>query len=123
MSCERFWLEEPAALLKSTIIIPECGMTVAARLNALTRLILLITLLLWIFCVARWWLFLLFGLLLVVILFYLESNRRLPEISQQNQGYLVTPTIVENYVCSSRSKTARKSPILQERSDGFQPYN
>ena len=119
-SNERFWLEEPVSLLRSTTLIPQCGMTTAARLNALTRLVLLVALILYLFCVGRWWLFLLLGLLLVVILYYLDQQ------SQNRAGILV-----ENYVCSSRQ--VRQYPVYipspsfpyphQPRHvSGFQPY-
>lgn len=116
-SGERFWLEEPVSLFRSTTLIPQCGMTTAARLNALTRLVLLITLILYLFCVGRWWLFLLLGLLLVIILYYLD---------QQSQNR--TGIIVENYVCPQRISPLRhearvvRYPTYPQHHAGFQPY-
>lgn len=84
---ERFWLEDPSIIFQSGVIIPRCNMSIIERLNALTRLILLITLFLLLFCFREWWLFLLLGLILVLVLYYLECY-------QWNQ----TP-LIENYVC------------------------
>lgn len=115
---ERFWLEEPVSLFRSTTLIPQCGMTTAARLNALTRLVLLIALILYLFCIGQWWLFLLLGLLLVIVLYYLDQQ------SQNRYG-----VVVENYVCPSRQ--VRRYPVYttpvfstspQRHVGGFQPY-
>ena len=110
-SVERFWLEEPISLFRNTSLVPQCGMTTGARLNALTRLILIITLILYLSKFGRWWLFLLLGLLLIIVLYYLD---------QQSQTNLA---VVENYVCYSRpsnvhpTKTRQVNPI-----PGFYPY-
>jgi hypothetical protein len=108
MSSERFWLEQPICLLSSTTLIPNCTMTTAARLNALTRLIILISLVLYFFCLCQWWLFLLLGLLLVIILYYLDPHKKTP--------------CVENYICS---KPKRIPTVLWEElsADSFQPYD
>lgn len=117
-SSERFWLEEPVSLFRSTTLIPQCGMTTAARLNALTRLVLLIALILYLFCIGQWWLFLLLGLLLVIVLYYLD---------QQSQNRY-NGVVVENYVCPTRqvhrypvyTKPVYSTP--QRHVGGFQPY-
>lgn len=122
LSNERFWLEEPISLFRSATLIPQCGMTTAVRLNALTRLILLITLILYLFCVGQWWLFLLLGLLLVIVLYFLDQQT----LNQYN--------IVENYICPSRQIRPLKNngrifnpnqqyPVsVSPRVVGFQPY-
>ena len=117
-SVERFWLEEPLSLLRSATIIPYCGMTISARLNALTRLVLLISLILWLFCFRQWWLFLFLGLLMIIILYYLDQQTR------DNVSF------VENYVCRSHStKKNKQIPVTSKaiqkekvNSSGFEPY-
>ena len=100
---ERFWLEEPICLFRNATLIPVCGMTAAARLNALTRLIIVITLILWLACIGQWWLFLLLGLLLVLILYYLDHQA------------VSNNVLVENYVCRRRKPIKRVTFDLNPR--------
>ena len=81
---ERFWLEDPKALWLHWGILPNCQMTDAQRLNALTRLIILISLIMLLFGLCRWYLFLLLGLGLVIILWY--TTRPKPIIENYCQG-------------------------------------
>jgi hypothetical protein len=71
---EKFWLEDPSALFQQLTIIPNCGMTEAERLNAMTRLILVITLILYLLHFGSWLLFLILGLLLVIFLYYINKR-------------------------------------------------
>jgi hypothetical protein len=64
---ERFWLEEPRHLLRQWTLVPSPDMTNNMRLNALTRLVLVVSLVLLLAGVRQWWLFLLMGLLLLIL--------------------------------------------------------
>lgn len=122
ISREKFWLEEPIWLLQQMTLIPQCGMSPAARLNALTRLILVITLILYLCCFGQWWLFLLLGLLLVIILYYTDPAVRA----------LDNYSLVENYTCPRRTKVGynerRRSNqdhtiLIRDEGSSFQPYD
>lgn len=83
---EKFWLEDPSALFQSLTLIPQCDMSIPERLNALTRLILVITLILF-FLRLCWWLFLLLGIIMVIILYLIYYNQK---------------PVTENYTCPKR---------------------
>lgn len=112
---EKFWLEEPISLLKSTTLIPQCSTPVAARLNALTRLIIIITLILYFFCLAQWWLFLLLGLLLVIILYYLDQHKNRQE----------DITVIEHYTCRRQHSDLLTKEGVNKRNQNlsFLPYS
>ena len=99
----RFWLEDLSSLFHNTTFLPSSTMTEAERLNTLTRLVLIITLILFIFRVGSWYLFLIFGLITVIILYF------------NNHIYNSTtpsPPIIESYRCNYRRpkvKTSKKS--------------
>ena len=70
ISNEPFWLYDPMVLLKNLKILPTADMTNSERLNALTRLLLIITTILYVFNYEQWVTVLGLGLLLIIILFY-----------------------------------------------------
>lgn len=72
---DKFWLEDITVLTNRWDILPNCEMTDNERLNATTRLILIIALILLIFRIAKWWLFLILGIVAVVILWYKVQKR------------------------------------------------
>ena len=66
---EIFWLDEPEILIKEyREVLPTKSQSIQQQLNALTRLILLITLVLLIIQFDLWYLFLLFSIIIVVIM-------------------------------------------------------
>lgn len=73
MECEKFWLECPVQLFKSLDIVPEKSMCVGSKLNALTRLALLISLVLFVAKIKEWYMFLI-GALVFVVFSYFVCN-------------------------------------------------
>jgi ABC-type polysaccharide/polyol phosphate export permease len=71
-----FWLNKPAELLNLNIF-PGSNLTDGERFNALTRLIIIITIVLFIFWrdEGHWWKFLLCGLGILILLFLGMRNR------------------------------------------------
>lgn len=66
----RSWIEQPTELVHNWEIVPQACMTKAELLNAMTRLILIITLILFLIGVAGWWLFLILSICLIFIIWY-----------------------------------------------------
>src|SRR3989338_8800235 len=66
---ERFWLISPRSLFQPFVIFPSEGMNSVQRLNCFTRLIIIISLILLCLCYCNWWLFLIIGLIIVIILY------------------------------------------------------
>ena len=89
---EKFWLEDPTWLIRSLQIFPREGMYEAQRLNALTRLVIVIAIILIFVPLASWIIFLISGLVLIVILYWL-SRRNESDIEPEPSG------IRENYLC------------------------
>jgi len=71
-----FWLTQPSEL-PGLSLLPNNEMTDEQRLNALTRLILVITIILFIvfYDQGYWWKFLLCSLLIIIILYMSLGNR------------------------------------------------
>jgi hypothetical protein len=71
-----FWLNRPAEIF-GLCILPGTNLTNAERLNALTRLIIVITIVLFIFWreEGHWWKFLLCGLAVVIVLYFSMRNK------------------------------------------------
>lgn len=68
--CDRFWLEDIRCILSSLQIIPHCGMSEPERLNTMTRLIILVALVMKFMSWGSWFMFLIMGLVIVLILYY-----------------------------------------------------
>jgi hypothetical protein len=94
---DKTWIDDPSTIFQNYALIPSYGMTEAERLNAITRLIIVITVILFFIPIASWWIFFLLGLGLVVILYLTSKNKN--------------DRVVENYRCFYRlrrnSKTTR----------------
>lgn len=111
---EKIWLEDPSVLFRHWAIFPNCEMNTIQRLNALTRLILVITVVLWFFggFGVRWWLFAVLGLLFVLVIWQVTrptNNGVVGEVDDlydPNFDLSREPTnplrgrIIENYRCS-----------------------
>lgn len=71
-----FWLNKPSEIFGINIL-PSTTLTDAERFNALTRLILIITIVLLVFWrqEGHWWKFLLCGLGVLVLLYFGMRNR------------------------------------------------
>jgi len=70
-----FWFENPATLLQTFDVLPRPEMNDAERLNAMTRVIIIISAIMFLIKFQLWWLFLTLGLLVVVALWQLVKGR------------------------------------------------
>ena len=73
---EPFWIQDPRVLCTSFVLLPSPVMTEAQRFNAMTRLILIITIFLFFIPLASWILFLICGIILLVILYSLRPSEQ-----------------------------------------------
>lgn len=77
VSPEPFWLDSPSILLTNLELVPNCDMTKEERLNAITRLILIVSLVLFIFVKSTLWLTVLVsGLVVVLVIYFFNVKRR-----------------------------------------------
>lgn len=70
-TCEKFWLERPLDLFVSFDILPEQSMCTGSKLNAATRLALVIAAVLYVAKIDEWRIFLLSVLALIVFIFFM----------------------------------------------------
>jgi hypothetical protein len=68
-------MEDPSALFQTFDVMPNENMTDAERLNALTRVIILITAFMFIVKFPLWWMFLGIGIIVVIVLWYIVKER------------------------------------------------
>lgn len=84
-----FWLEDPPALVKTFDFLPQNDMDDIERLNAMTRMIIIISVIMFLAQFQLWWFFLTLGLIVVISLWQLIKGRG--EIYQRE--YLRRPIV------------------------------
>lgn len=102
MPSDKFWIDEPCVLFTELSIIPTKDMSRNEKLNALTRLVLLIAAGLWVAKYKQWKAFLLLGILFVVLVYCAGDHKKKPIPSTTSvdesdsepltEGFSVTPT-------------------------------
>jgi len=80
-----FWVESPCALVKDTSIFPTQSMTKDEKLNALTRLVIIVALIM-LFFDNNWWLCFLLVSIIAIILVKFNTQ------PSQKEGFTMTPT-------------------------------
>lgn len=89
-----FWFEDPSALFQTFDIIPTNNMTDAERLNAMTRVIIIIAAIMFVVKFPAWWMFLIIGIIVVIILWYIIKSREqiYADHMRRQTEYLRRPT-------------------------------
>ena len=70
-----FWIMDPSVLFQTFEIYPNDAMNDAARFNAMTRVIIIIAAIMFAVGFQFWWLFLVLGLLVVIVLWWVTKER------------------------------------------------
>lgn len=83
-----FWLENPNVLFQTSEIISNDDMSQGARLNAMTRIIIIIAAIMYAIKFPLWWLFLIISILVVIIIWFIEKQN---EIKLKERLYLRAP--------------------------------
>jgi len=99
---ENYWYINPIALLQSTRLVPTPDLTKQERVNAFARLIILVTLILFLFGFGNWWLFLIFGLGLSILFGIIESQQP-------------STDLVEYYQCPAKPSPVDTTPKIRIR--------
>jgi hypothetical protein len=90
---EQIWIQNPFALFMSISILPSHEMSFEARCNTITRLVLLLTLILWLIGFRYWYVFLIAGLFMVILLYLMHR----PSIVDSAQvGLIIKDGINDN---------------------------
>lgn len=72
---DTFWLENPYQLVADPRVIPTDGMTLEAKLNSISRLIIIVAVILYLLGYKESPLFILLALTIIIILYYLEKGK------------------------------------------------
>jgi Family of unknown function (DUF5762) len=83
----KFWIEDPCILFTDLVFFPTANMTREEKLNALTRLAIVITIGLYAMNYDYWLIFLLLAILLIIIAQYTSKYRETRE-----EGFTIVPT-------------------------------
>lgn len=98
MQSEKFWTEDPCALFTEMTLLPSVKMSREEKLNSLTRLIILITIVMYAMGYKNWLIFVLVAVLAVILLNYCGKNKDKPssdedeEYSNTTEDFTITPT-------------------------------
>jgi len=84
---KQFWLNNPCVLFSSFNLIPGPDLPLNERLNALTRIILIATVVMLVFEYEYWYWFLIAGLLIVMVLKIVGSKK--------TEGFSIPPTYID----------------------------
>lgn len=108
---EKFWMNDPAILVKKFNLLPSLELSLNEKLNALTRIIFIITIIMLCFDFPYWYWFLIIGLLIIMAIKIICSkycdNDRLR--GNYNENFSIPPT----YIDGSEPMTTI-SPIYSE---------
>jgi hypothetical protein len=91
---EEFWLDNPCILLKHFDLIPSYDKTLNEKLNCLSRIVIIITLILYYMENKYWLVFLLIGLL-AIFLVKIVSTAKGEKGNESKEGFSIPATYVE----------------------------
>lgn len=104
-----FWLEHPSSLFQSFELFPQPEMNDAERLNAMTRMIILIAAIMFVAKFPGWLTFLVIGMIIVIILWYIVKGRPY----QHQREYIRPPrrSIIQPLAQNPTSYTVNNQPL------------
>lgn len=77
LQSEAFWLDSPGSLLSNMHVVPTCEMSKEGRLNAITRLLIIVTVVLFFLVKSSMWLTVLVaGIAVVLVIYFFNVKRR-----------------------------------------------
>lgn len=111
MTETKFWVEDPCILLKDLNIFPTFEMSRNEKLNALTRLTVIITIVMYLMDYKQWFTFLLLALLIIILLKYLNNSS--DNYKKEDEGVIEHFTTVPTYSGTEFHQTI-VSPVYSE---------
>lgn len=110
MKCEnKFWLENPPDLVCSFTLLPMKGMDLGEQMNSATRLVISIFLVLLLVDIKKALIFLLVGIVLIIILYYIQKGRM-----KNSEGYLRKNKTAEGNIREDFSRSGLEEAKSQE---------
>lgn len=108
-----FWLQNPSVLIQHTDITPHSDMTNVERINAMFRVIIILTIVLYLAGFQIWIVFLLFGILLTLILWMIVKEPTPPPMSRRE--YLRPQRSIKPHVTHSWNINREPTLMIPER--------
>lgn len=107
-STSEFWIDDPKKLFQTWEIVPNDAMSEGERLNAMSRVIIIVSVIMLFARFPAWWIFLLLGLLVVVVLWYtikgrVERDKQI-EYLRKPRNRIITPL--------EETKSAKNNKII-----------
>ncbi|MBL4898460.1 MAG: hypothetical protein JKX76_02305 [Colwellia sp.] len=116
----KFWVENPTELFSTPKLLPLEGMTIESKLNALTRIVILIWIILIIFKVKWNWIFLVFGLIIIIGLYYMQKmsvKEGFEHQVNQNEASLLNVPSSGKFQNKIRKMRSNFSPLQQNKNN------
>lgn len=122
---ENFWTEEPCALFDELSFIPTKSMSRAEKLNALTRLILIVALIMYFMKYKQWLTFLVIGVVVIIVLNYTQKEgfkkntlskekEHVSEVTHSDDDTVENFTIVPTYTGGDFQQTVVTPTFAEE---------
>lgn len=89
-----FWLEDPSVLTRNTTLFPDEYMTNAERYNAMTRCVIVVSLIMLVARYPGWWIFLLISLVIILVMWNYFRNTE-EERKNENRQIFFPPILKE----------------------------
>lgn len=89
MADDKFWTDDPLVLLSEYNILPQKHLTTNQKLNALTRSLLLATLIMYAIEYKYWFTFLIIGIIIILVIKLMSDAKR------RKEGFSIPPTYIQ----------------------------
>lgn len=123
---EPFWIQNPAYLLKPSLF-PESNMTLSSQLNALSRLVIIVGIILFALKFKFSWIFIILSLGMIITLYYCQMSENREKFSKSNFPQLNYPfesfgNIMDNK-CPRADTGYPKEHLSFEQANKLSTYN
>lgn len=90
MSDSKFWVEDPCILISDIKVFPTAEMNKDEKLNALTRLSIIISIIMYLMKYKYWFMFLVLAILIIILLKYIKVPNK--DAPVQKEHFTIVPT-------------------------------
>ncbi len=90
-SNDKFWIDDPCVLIRNFALVPDAKLSLNEKLNALTRIILVVSAIMYAVEYKYWYVFLLVGLLITLAIKVLSEK----SFVDMREGFSIPPTYID----------------------------
>ena len=118
----KFWLEDPSILLTDTVLVPTSCMTKVEKLNALTRLVLIITGVLYFMKNDEYLKFLLISLIIIVVIYVSTKDKIIENYGGGIRTFIPDePTFTRTIIEPVYSESQRMPTLVYDHAESREP--